>query len=557
MTGEHVVVEVDGDHVRTATVDGRPVDLSSLPDHSGAALLSLARRHPEATIAWHERGAADLLSDPAGWGRLLRNPNEVRSAGLCHALDPWLATLGAADFDSALQIPPPADHTFGSWLLSPLAGVASAPVLVAAGAPPDDLPLPAWMLVLGHRSYRAGAFLWSDPALLAATGPHRQEALHTAESIAFAVRHAFGPRFLLPWLAALDGAAARLQAARAAARAARRPDRTEPPAPLTWPEPPAVRSRSRADVPSEVVAAGVDVIIPTLGRRELLLGVLEDLAEQTVPPRSVVVVEQTGGAAPGLPIDAERWPFPFEHLIIERLGAGNARNVAISRGDGPWVLMLDDDVRFEPDLVARLVGRALASGAEAITAHLETVSARALPCPTPTGAPPTLRMWPGFGSGGALVARASLRRAGGFDRRIDGGFGEDTELGVRLRRSGTMVALASDPTILHLKAPAGGMRAPYPHPWRHDPVRPRPSPTMVFARSTFATPAMAAGYRLHWWLHGLRQDRWRFRPLRRRHQWQAAQRWAGDLAASEAASNACAVPPEDEASRPQATSSRS
>jgi hypothetical protein len=214
-------------------------------------------------------------------------------------------------------------------------------------------------------------------------------------------------------------------------------------------------------------------------------------------------------------------------------------------------------VRFEADVVARLLGRARSSGADAITAHLETVTGGSRPAAALDGEPPALSMWPGFGSGAALVARGPLDEAGGFDRRIDGGFGEDTELGVRLRQAGAMVALASDPAFLHLKAPVGGMRAPYPHPWRWDPRHPRPSPTIVFARSTFETPSMAAGYRIHWWLDGLRQDRWRYRPRHRLQQWRSAPHWAAVLASSEEPADAQAVPPEDEASQPQAPPPRS
>ncbi|OWY61682.1 hypothetical protein B7486_62495, partial [cyanobacterium TDX16] len=80
-----------------------------------------------------------------------------------------------------------------------------------------------------------------------------------------------------------------------------------------------------------------------------------------------------------------------------------------------------------------------------------------------------------------------------------------------------------------LKAAVGGMRAPFPHPWRADPDRPRPSPTVLLARRSFETPAMATGYRVHWWLDGLRRERLAFRPRRRLRQWRSAQRWTDEL----------------------------
>jgi hypothetical protein len=187
-------------------------------------------------------------------------------------------------------------------------------------------------------------------------------------------------------------------------------------------------------------------------------------------------------------------------------------------------------------MLHRLWARLHDSGAGAITARLDLVaadelgSAGELPATLrsrPEG--PAISMWPGFGSGCALLRRSLLAEAGGFDRRLDGGFGEDTELGVRLRRAGAMVVLATDPPIAHLKAPVGGMRAPFPHPWRSDPVRPRPSPTVVLARRSFETPAMASGYRLHWWLDGVRREGMAFRPRRSWRQWRSAQRWTDHL----------------------------
>lgn len=538
--GHQVIVEVVGEQVADVHVDGRAcsrADLPDLPDRAGPALLALAADHPEAAVAWVARGAAHRLTDPAGWPQRLASGFEARSVGSLHGRDPWLGTLGAADFDSALQMAPPADRPFGTWLLSPLGGVAGPGLLAAAGAPAADLPFATWVLVLGCRAYRAGALLWSDPALV--RPPHRADhvAVHSARTAALATRHAFGRRFLLPWTATPQARRHPGPALAAAATAAARPDRTTPPRPVDW----TVADRpGLPDPPPEI-----DVIVPTLGRRALLLDALDDLAQQTLRPRTVVVVEQTGGAEPGLGLDPGRWPFPLEHVQIERLGAGNARNVAIARTGAPWLLMLDDDVRLAPDVVERLWLRLCSSGADAVTARLDRVPADR-PDPLADPAPPDaplVRMWPGFGSGGALVARELVLAAGGFDRRIDGGFGEDTELGVRLRQAGAMVVLATDPPIAHLKAPEGGMRAPFPHPWRASRPRPRPSPTVLLARRSFETPAMATGYAVHWWLHALLTDRTRFRPWQRWRAWRAAHRWADVLDRSEDPAAARALPP--------------
>lgn len=509
MTTRHVLLS-EG---RVVHVDGANRPDAHVGSPAGPALLALAAEDTSGTVTWRDQHADDLLRDPQGWPSLLTGPHQVRSAGFLHRDDPWRTSLGAADFDSALQLPAPDDRAFGTWLLSPLAGVAAASALHAAGAPPGDLAFEPWLLCLGHRAHLAGALLWSEPALVRPGRRQHRAASLDAAATATVVRHAHGRRFLPPWVLSRSGAEQTWSAGAAAVRASMRADRTRPPRPVSWPSP----------TPLPDPAPGVDVVIPTLGRRALLLDVLDDLGRQTLLPRHVVVVEQTGGSPVGLPLEPNRWPFSFEHVVIEPLGAGNARNEGIVRGEAEWVLLLDDDERFAPDMLERLWGRVQASHADVITARLDRADAE-----EPSGGP-TVSMWPGFGSGCALLHRSLLEEVGGFDRRLDGGFGEDTELGVRLRRAGAMVVLATDPPVTHLKATTGGMRAPFPHPWRSDPVRPRPSPTVLLARRTFETPAMAAGYRVHWWLDGLRNDGFGFRPLRRWRQWRSAQRWTDHL----------------------------
>jgi GT2 family glycosyltransferase len=507
-----ITVELDRGLVRGVVVDDRPQPAPAAP--VGRTLLELADRHPDATIVWHEHDAASRLTDPATWHALVDGPHQVRSAGSLHRDDPWLATVGAADFDSALQLPPPTDRPFGSWLLSPIAGVVAASVLIAAGAPPDDIATAAWFVVFGRRAYLSGALLWSDPRLVHPEHREDRVPVHDAGSIAEVVRHGFGRRFLPTWVAAQPDLRRAVAAAAELPRVGRQPDRGRPPAPMPW-----------ADPEPGSHPPAIDVVIPTLDRRALLLDTLGDLAQQTHLPASVVVVEQTGGRPAGLPIDGSHLPFPFEHVIIDELGAGNARNLGIARGTSPWLLLLDDDVRFAPDMLDRLWGRLRESRAGAITARLDQVHDEG----DGLSEGPVLHMWQGFGSGCALVERAMLDQLGGFDRRIDGGFGEDTELGVRLRQAGAMVVLTTDPHIDHLKAPTGGMRAPYPHLWRPDPARPRPSPTVLLARRSFETPSMAAGYRMHWWLDAVRADGRHFRLRRRLREWRSAHRWTDVL----------------------------
>ena len=140
-----------------------------------------------------------------------------------------------------------------------------------------------------------------------------------------------------------------------------------------------------------------------------------------------------------------------------------------------------------------------------------------------------------FASGASLVSTRALTEAGGFDERLDGGYGEDYEMGIRLRLAGAGVLYAPGEPVLHLKLPAGGFRHPAPLPWSDDPIPPRPSPPVLYSRRKHHPQAMQDGYRLYYALKRLGGKPLRAWPaeLRRmRREWERAEWWAGRMAES-------------------------
>ena len=99
----------------------------------------------------------------------------------------------------------------------------------------------------------------------------------------------------------------------------------------------------------------VDVLIPTLGRKEHLYNVLKDLAKQTLLPEKVIIVEQNGveNSTSNLDYLSSDWPFKIDHTFVHQLGACNARNLALKKVTGNWVFFADDDVRFEVELLEK------------------------------------------------------------------------------------------------------------------------------------------------------------------------------------------------------------
>jgi glycosyltransferase involved in cell wall biosynthesis len=271
----------------------------------------------------------------------------------------------------------------------------------------------------------------------------------------------------------------------------------------------------------DLPAAGeVDAVIPTLGRPGPLRDLLADLAAQTLPPRRVIVVEQ---APDGATLDGD-WPFELVVRTVEWTGACRARNLALQEVRAPWVLLLDDDVRLQPDALALLLATARAYGVGAVTAAVHLAHQE------PEAGPP--RVWSTFGAGATLVETAALREAGPFDERLEGGYGEDAEIGIRLRQAGCNVVHTPAVRVLHLKAPAGGFRHAVRFPWHDDPVPPRPSPIFLLARNRHATLAMQQGYRLFYALNRLRSVPALARPgelLRILRGWKRSAHWAARL----------------------------
>jgi hypothetical protein len=489
----------------------------------GAAreIVRLAEAHPGAWIAWYDQRLEPWLSDPASWPALARHGLEVLHLGCFQRTDLVAGSLGFVDFDSPWLLPGPTDRRFDTWLISPAAGLVRAAAVRALAPDARWKSLAGFLFDLGGRGIRHGLFPCSEPALL--RGPVPEEvwaALRTplsASDLALLIRRGHGRRWLGFWLLARLIFHRRLPVA-AALRGwlAAEPGRTDEET-LAGLHPP---------VSGNDPNVSVDVIIPTLGRPEPLRDVLDDLGNQTLPPRRVIVVDQ-GGATPK-PVGV--WPFELVFLSLPDPGACRARNSGLREVRSEWVLLLDDDVRLRPGLISYLVRIGRAYGAEAVNAAVH------LPNQNPATAAAALpRPWPAFASGASLVSARALRVVGGFDERLEGGYGEDYELGVRLRQAGVTVLLAPGEPVLHLKAPAGGFRERTERlPWSGDRVPPRPAPPVLYSRRKHHSRTMQDGYRLFYTLKRLRGRPFHvwpreIRALRR--EWESSARWAGRMLA--------------------------
>ncbi|WP_341214784.1 glycosyltransferase family A protein [uncultured Wocania sp.] len=240
----------------------------------------------------------------------------------------------------------------------------------------------------------------------------------------------------------------------------------------------------------EKTSSTIDVIIPTMGRKAYLHDVLKDLSNQTLLPKQVIIVEQNEAIESKTDLDFiknKTWPFSIVHKFTHQTGACNARNLALKEVTADYVFFADDDIRFNKSLLLN----------SSNFMNENYIKAMTLSCLREDEAEDfrTIFQWSSFGSGCSIVKREVLKDIE-FNLAYEHGFGEDADFGMQLRHLGADVIYYPKETIMHLKAPVGGFRVPYKHPWQKEgEVQPKPSPTVMLNRLNNSTPQQVLGYR--------------------------------------------------------------
>jgi len=237
----------------------------------------------------------------------------------------------------------------------------------------------------------------------------------------------------------------------------------------------------------------VDVLIPTLGRKKYLYDVLEDLSKQTHLPVCVIVVEQNADTQSESDlgyITNQKWPFEIKHTFIHQLGACNARNLGLSQAKARWLFMADDDIRFEPDTLKNNIELAKSLNVDSVSI------ATYLPHQVDKKRATYPYLYEGFASGASVVHRKYYSQLN-YDMSFEFGYGEDTAYGCELRKLGCATVYSPINAILHLKAPIGGFRFAFKHPWIDDEIQPKPSPTMMYLHENYYSKEQLFGYKVY------------------------------------------------------------
>lgn len=270
----------------------------------------------------------------------------------------------------------------------------------------------------------------------------------------------------------------------------------------------------------------IDVIIPTLYRKQYLLQVLEDLRKQNLSPINVIIVEQDpeeGSQTQLEDILNIDWPFEVSHIFTHQTGACNARNLALDKVQSEWIFFADDDIRLEPDLLKKVMQEISRFKISAINLNSRQVGEETVFH--------KVKQWGSFGAGTSLV-KSSYAKQCRFSEVFEYGFGEDADFGMQLRNIGCDIIYHPALQTLHLKAPTGGFRIKPILPWEQEKILPKPSPTLMAYALKHYTSEQIKGYRVSLFLKFFTRQPIK-NPIRYLHvmreRWALSEKWGRKL----------------------------
>ncbi|MBI5547372.1 MAG: glycosyltransferase [Deltaproteobacteria bacterium] len=205
----------------------------------------------------------------------------------------------------------------------------------------------------------------------------------------------------------------------------------------------------------------VSVVIATFNRPQLLVRLLGELAEQTLPADDYEVVVVDDGSTPPARAALEGLRVGCELRVEEQpnRGAAVARHKGIVTARGEILVVLDDDMRVGRDFLEQHARRHEPGSRKVVIGCIE---------PDPGVKMPLFERWHAAKiaernarfasgadrpSGSALyTGNVSMRRrdylaAGGFDPTL--GHSEDVELGLRLEKGGAAFEFCAEAVSLH------------------------------------------------------------------------------------------------------------
>ena len=273
----------------------------------------------------------------------------------------------------------------------------------------------------------------------------------------------------------------------------------------------------------------VDVIIPTIGRKDFLLNFLLDLKQQSHIPKTVIIVEQNPNKDSETELDYltnQDWPFIIKHTFTHQSGVCNARNIALKQIESKWVFFADDDIRIEYDFIEKSLYKTNEMQVKSVYINCFEKGKKQVYN--------TIFQTPVFGSGCSFVYSEIAKKCE-FLMSYEFGFGEDLDFGIQIRKLDCDVLFLPEPKILHLKAPIGGFRIKPVFKWSDEIIQPKPSPTVMLYFMTHYSKEQLLGYKTTLFFKYYKHQK-RKNPINYffyfRKQWNRSLYWANELKTS-------------------------
>ena len=207
-------------------------------------------------------------------------------------------------------------------------------------------------------------------------------------------------------------------------------------------------------------------IVPVYNRATTVLPTLSSIADQTLPPSRLLVVDD--GSSDASAESVERWvnerrpAFDVQVIRKPNGGVSSARNCGIrAAGECQWFAFLDSDDCWPTDFLKRAAA-AVISRPDAIAASADRLfvdepegKTRLFDLSDLAAAPAIWMLRRGAAISSCSVVRADLvRELGGFPERLK--TGEDASLYLPLCLRGKWLHLAGEPVRFVRRAPAAG-----------------------------------------------------------------------------------------------------
>ena len=162
----------------------------------------------------------------------------------------------------------------------------------------------------------------------------------------------------------------------------------------------------------------------------------------------------------------------INYIVWPEIGnISRQRNIGLKKAQGEYILFLDDDVKFEADLLDQITQRFIQLGADALSGIIEASHREISKKVHITNDPMLYLGQPSFHQNDFLVQtylvsaacfavkRKVILSIGGFDEQVQGVF-DDSDVGIRLTNHGYLVYHDNMFSVYHYAARNSGSRSP-------------------------------------------------------------------------------------------------